>query len=158
MWKWRFGVNGIHENNQLDTANGIIWWFFTIRSKTTDIPYYQYDRFTIPSYKPGKLKRARLTTNFKNLNHLILWRYPVEKTKRVSNRWADEDSKTREQKVGQIYTCREIKSTARYKTASQLNHKVQIRSVNHRLINKRKSLLLLAIIDLYLSKRNRNFK
>ena len=50
------------------------------------VVYYQYDRFTIPSYKPGKLKRARLTTNFKNLNHLILWRYPVEKTKRVSNR------------------------------------------------------------------------
>ena len=31
------------------------------------------------------------------------------------------DSKTREQKVDQIYTCREIKNTERYKTASRLN-------------------------------------
>ena len=44
-FQW-FGVNGVHEMNQLDFANRIIWWF-CIRSKTTDITYSQYDQFTI---------------------------------------------------------------------------------------------------------------
>lgn len=80
------------------------------RSKTTDVSYSQYDRFTLRLSKGVNLiKRARRTTNFRNLNYLLLWRYTFEKTKRVRNRYVDKDSKTREKKVDQIYTSRKIK-------------------------------------------------
>ena len=48
----------------------------------------QYDKFTIRLRNRVNFKRAslKLTTYFRNLNHLVLWRYPVAKTKRVSNR------------------------------------------------------------------------
>ena len=47
----------------------------------------------------------------KSFTSILLWRYPVEKTRRVSNGWADKDSKTRDQKVDRIYTCCKVKVT-----------------------------------------------
>ena len=129
-----------------------------------DISSYQYDRFTTRHYKPGELLNELDLANVRNLNYLLIWRYPVETTKRVSNRWADMDSKRREQKVDQINSCCKIKNAERYNTASRpnheinkLNYKVLICSVNHRLINKRQSLFLRAILNLYLSKRNTRY-